>query len=477
MPRTKKNDFINITKEPEKAKVETKVAYDENGRNDKIYIKRRRRADKSRSVRFMENFEEWAAYWRSNPHRFITDYLGLTLYDFQKVLIYAMFKYPNFIFAASRGLAKSTLALLFCIAYCILYPNTTIIVVAPTRGQSTRFIKKVQDFARESANLRLEINDKKTKFGMNESAIEFNSGSKIISMVYSENALGQRGQILVVDEFVRTEKQVIVRVFVPMLTSPRKPAYVDLTKAERDALPEETNKQLYLSSIRGADEWSYDYFLEYVDGMTNPHDTTHFTVALPYNIGVKNGYISKNIVEQSFKENQENLELLLAEYTVQPERSVTDAFYKFNTLSECRQEARPMVCMSDAEYIKYKGHKKDFPFWVEKTSKEIRLLGMDVALVESSSNDNTAFWILRLIPNGTKYIKKFQYCETMNGINSVIQCLRAKQLFYEFDCDYFIIDSNGVGRTILPTYIEIYMENIGIKIWNPEKGIRAEVII
>lgn len=333
-------------------------------------------------------------------------------------------------------------------AYCILYPDTTIIVVAPTRGQSTRFIKKIQDFARVSPNLRLEINDKKTKFGMNESVIEFNGGSKIITMVYSENALGQRGQILVVDEFVRTEKEVIIRVFVPMLTSPRKPPYVDLTKAERDALPEEANKQLYLSSIRGADEWSYDYFLEYIDDMTNPRDNTHFTVALPYNIGVKNGYISKNIVEQSFKENQENLDLLLAEYTVQPERSTGDAFYKYNALSECRQESRPMVCMSDAQYIQYKNDKTKFPFWVEKLPKEIRLLGMDVALVESKSNDNTAFWVLRLIPEGNHYIKKFQYCETMNGINSLIQCLRAKQLFYEMDCDYFVIDSNGNGQGI-----------------------------
>lgn len=110
MPRRSKGEpltFVNVAEQREKAqKVETKVSYDVNGRNDKIYVRRRRRADKSRSVRFMENFEEWAAYWRANPHRFITDYLGLTLYDFQKVLIYAMFKYPNFIFAASRGLNR-----------------------------------------------------------------------------------------------------------------------------------------------------------------------------------------------------------------------------------------------------------------------------------------------------------------------------------------------------------------------------------
>jgi len=71
-----------------------------------ITIKRLKKENKSQQQIYAENFEEWVAYWRDNPHRFITDYLGLTLYDFQKVLIYQMNKYPNFIFIASRGLAR-----------------------------------------------------------------------------------------------------------------------------------------------------------------------------------------------------------------------------------------------------------------------------------------------------------------------------------------------------------------------------------
>jgi hypothetical protein len=54
----------------------------------------------------MQNFEEWVSYWRANPHRFISDYLGMELHDFQKVLIYQMNFYRNFIFIASRGLNK-----------------------------------------------------------------------------------------------------------------------------------------------------------------------------------------------------------------------------------------------------------------------------------------------------------------------------------------------------------------------------------
>lgn len=70
----------------------------------KIVIKRKKRIDQS--VVFMNNFLLWVEFWRKNPHRFITDYLKLILYDFQKILIYQMNMYNNFIFVASRGLAK-----------------------------------------------------------------------------------------------------------------------------------------------------------------------------------------------------------------------------------------------------------------------------------------------------------------------------------------------------------------------------------
>ena len=68
----------------------------------KIFVRKRKKIQISRSRRFMESLEEWVSYWRANPHRFATEYLGLKLYDFQKVLIYQMFKSPLFLFVASN---------------------------------------------------------------------------------------------------------------------------------------------------------------------------------------------------------------------------------------------------------------------------------------------------------------------------------------------------------------------------------------
>lgn len=318
-------------------------------------------------------------------------------------------------------------------------------MVSPTKGQSARFVKKIYDLKKGKPNLESEI--KKVSTGINESKIEFWNNSEIVVLPYGDNALGSRATILIVDEFVRTEKEIITRVFVPMLTSPRLPPYVDLSKEEIETLEEEPMRQIYLSSIRGADEWSYQYFQTYLDEMYKGNKS-YMTFALPYNLGVKNKYISKDTVEQSFRENQESIDMLLAEYNCIPERSSGNSFYKYNSLSKRRDNSKAMICMSDMEYLEYKDSKSKFPFYQEKLPNEIRILSMDVALVESNNNDNTSIWIIRLIPDGGKYKRIFSYSESIHGLNSLIQAKRAKQLFYEFDCDYFVIDAAGAGQGV-----------------------------
>lgn len=323
-----------------------------------------------------------------------------------------------------------------------MYPGQRILVVCPVKSQSKNFIKKVEEFMRSSYNLRQEIEDVKT--GMNESSINFKNGSVIFTAPYSENALGLRINILIVDEFVRTEKEVITRVFVPMLTSPRVPPYRSLTPKEKIALDEEPQRQLYLSSIRRADEWSYQEFEKYVNHMLDG-DKDYATVSLPYHFGVKNKYITKKIVEQSFRDGMENYELLRAEYLAIPERGVGNSFFKYGVMDAARENTKALTCMSNDEYIEFSKTPANWPFYVEKFPNEIRILSMDVAVIESPQNDNTAFWLIRMIPDGGGYKKLVSFGSSLHGVNSLVQAKRAKQLFYEFQCDYMVLDTQGAG--------------------------------
>ena len=410
---------------------------------NKIVIKRKKK--KSLNEQYQENLLEWIDFFRLNPHRLITDYYGLTLYDFQKIVLYEMDTHSAVIFVGSRGIAKSTLTLLFAIERATLYPHQQVVIVSPTREQSGRFIGKVREFMRDSPNLRAEI--KELHLSAQNSSIEFQNGSKIFAVPYGENALGIRCHILIVDEFVRTEKDVVNRVFVPFLTSLRTPRYTQLTPAERAALPEEQNKQLYLSSIRGADEWSYKELESYLKYMSQD-DMRYYVHIAPYEFGVKNKFINKSVIEQSFKSNTENLDMVMAEYLCRPERGSENNFFKYVSLLKCQDNIKALYAMSDEEYIYYKNDFTKWKFYHEKLPNEIRLLCIDIALIESAANDNTAMWVLRLIPDGGKYKKIAAYCESMHGANAIIQAKRFKQLFYEMQCDYAIIDTNGVGAGV-----------------------------
>lgn len=104
--------------------------------------------------------------------------------------------------------------------------------------------------------------------------------------------------------------------------------------------------------------------------------------------------------------------------------------------------------MNDTEYFEYKDKKEKWFLYQEKLPNEIRLLTADIALLESANNDNTSIWIIRLVPDGGRYRKILAYGESLHGINSIIQTKRIKQLFYELECDYAVIDTQGVGRIL-----------------------------
>lgn len=156
-------------------------------KNNKIIIKRKK--TKTQDQEYYEHVIEWTTFFRKNPHRLISDYYGLKVYDFQKIVLYEMDKYSAYIFVGSRGIAKSTISLLFAIERATLYPGQRIVIVAPTKEQSSRFIGKVREFMRISYMLRQEIKEVHTS--SQNSSIEFNNGSIIFAVPYGENALGK----------------------------------------------------------------------------------------------------------------------------------------------------------------------------------------------------------------------------------------------------------------------------------------------
>lgn len=64
-----------------------------------------------KSRRIMEGVAAWTAFYRSNPHRFVKDYLNVNLKLFQKILIYMMMVNNYFMYIAARGQGSLNLRL------------------------------------------------------------------------------------------------------------------------------------------------------------------------------------------------------------------------------------------------------------------------------------------------------------------------------------------------------------------------------
>lgn len=190
----------------------------------------------------------YAAYYRANPHRFAHDYLHLELHVFQKILIFMMNQSTVLCFIACRGIGKTFISAVFAVIRCILYPGTKICVASGTRGQSINVLEKITlELVPESPELKAEIDDKQTKVNGTNAQIVFKNGSYIKVVTASDNARGNRANVLLLDEFRMISKDTIDTILRKFLTQRRRPRYAQLSKANCDGVSVEDLEEKFFS--------------------------------------------------------------------------------------------------------------------------------------------------------------------------------------------------------------------------------------
>lgn len=117
------------------------------------------------------------------------------------------------------------------------------------------------------------------------------------------------------------------------------------------------------------------------------------------------------------------------------------AFFNFDYIDRVRRISKALypkpyyALLNDPKY-KYE----------PKRNGEVRLLSMDIATQGGTKNDATCFVVMQLIPTlSNQYIRNVVYLTTLDGGHTFDQALEARRLFDDFDCDYIIVDTNGVG--------------------------------
>lgn len=393
----------------------------------------------SKDQKLRKGFKVWTAFYRKNIHRFIGDYFGVHLFLFQKILIFMMSRVSFFMYLAARGQGKSFIIALFCCAQCVLYPNTKIILASGTKGQARLIItqKIAKELILNYPNLAREIKEVKT--GVNECLVIFQNGSTIEAVTSTDNARGYRGNILILDEFRLIKEENLTKVLRPFLNVNRQPPYLKNPKYSH--LVEE-NKEIYISSCWYKNHWIWDRFKSFRNSMLR--GKSYFVCAFPYQLSVFHGLLSKKRVEEMMTEDDFDPISWMMEMECLFFGESENAFFKLDDIQKCRLLVKPFYPLSDVEYFETLDKKRKS----NKQHGEIRLIGVDVAMMGGENNDNTVFTLMRLLPDGDKYSRQVAYIETMEGKHSEVQAIRLKQLYYDFECDYVVMDTMGNGMSL-----------------------------
>lgn len=417
----------------------------------------RKKNGQSHNEHFEEKMHIWVAYFRQNPHRFAKEFLNVNLKLFQTILLWGMMHHNYFVYVGSRGTGKSFLSAIYLVTRCILYPGTKVVIAAGVKSQAINVLLKIQDELMPLSQL-LQREIAQVDTGLQKPSIRFHNGSIIRVVAATDSARSLRANLILVDEFRMVKKEIVDTVLKKFLTSPRQPGFMD--KEEYKDYPPEENSQMYLSSAWYKNHWSYDLVRAYFNRMIQ--GAPYFVAHIPYQVGLKERIYTRNYIHNEMTEDTFNEISWMMEMEAKWFGESEKAFFKFADLESNRKEP---VALYPQETLALVNDSITNP---KKEKSEIRVMGVDIAMIGGSSNDASAFSVLQLKPNGKVYERNLIYLETLEGAHSESQAIRIRQLMDDFEIDYLAFDVKGVGIGVL--------DSLMTQLFDEERGEKYEPI-
>ena len=127
-----------------------------------------------------------------------------------------------------------------------------------------------------------------------------------------------------------------------------------------------------------------------------------------------------------------------------------NAFFDFSDISKNRKIKYPML----PDELTAKLNNSSLIKIPPKQNGEIRILSADIALMSSKkhNNDATSIFINQMIPNKAgKYSSNIVFPRTDEGLRTDDQALIIRKLFSEYQCDYLVQDTAGIGLGVYDT--------------------------
>jgi len=416
----------------------------------------------------------WGTFFRRNMHRFVIDYLKISLYEYQALAIYAMGVSNLICIIASRNDAKSFLVAIYAVARCLLYKGTKFRIGAATEKQAKLIVseKIIDELCDWSPVLKKEIES----YGVrsNDIYVKFRNGSKITVFVANENARGLRSNAICREETRQIKKKVEDSVISPFQT-PRKPKYLFKEEYKNNKLLKEQPVDIYISSSWYDDgHWMWDIADQALDDMEKHKGG--LMLAFDESITIKH---ELKTMEQLIKEKKKQDPITWKiEFLNLKVRDSLSSFFTYSMLLNRQVSKKVFYPRTTIDVRSGKKNKHIIP----KLDNEIRVVSNDIAFVAGSQNDNSVYSCIRAIPESITYTTKanstesnfieikqgyrreYPYIESNQIGDTTLQAIRIRQLFEDFESDYIVLDTRNGGLQILYTLQKVlYDEERGIE--------------
>lgn len=389
---------------------------------------------------------DWITYYRRNVEKFAEHYFGFGNFPYQKIMLHEMGVYGSSTIVAARASAKTYVVAEYACCYAVLYPGSLIVVGSATKGQAGILVnEKIRgELMHQSPVLRAEI--ERISTGKNDTTVEFKNGSSITVVAANEYARGYRAHLLILDEYRMIPKYILDDVFSPYIVNHTLPYN---NRAEYSSLIANTGT-IKISSSYYCSHWMWDdmkeAFASYING------ENQFFMCLDYSASLRHGIKTRELLLSQKKSM--DLVSWQIEYCNYMVKENTKAFFMFDTLDRCRTlKSHFYPRRNEDVLVNPKGLNR---YNIPKKEGEIRIVACDIAMINRSGNDNSCFACLRLLPEGTVnagdgttqqgYRRQVPYIEATPGSDTNKQALRIKQLFYDFNADYCVLDVRNAGR-------------------------------
>lgn len=391
----------------------------------------------------LKRIKDWTTLYRRNLQLFAKHYFGITtLYDYQKMILYEVGVKNELTISASRATAKSWTIGLAAICIGTLYPNSEIIIVSSTKGQSGVIIGKIQGFINDYPNIQREI--KRVTVNDNNRIVEMVNGSKITVVSLSDNSRGLRSTFIIREECnAMKRKDLLDSVIAPM-------RYI--RPAPFRALPQyrhikEESRMVSISSAGLKKNWWYQYTLSQIwiqcfgdkTGIQSKDDVCFmafdYLTSLEHNI--------KSPKEIASERKGSDYISFSTEYLNLPYGVDENAFFSYEDFDSSRLLKRAFYPKRPEEFASGKQKYK-----MPKQDGEIRIVGVDLASSAAKNSDNTSLVCGRLVPTKKGYKRQIVYVETHNGVGAPAQALRIRQVMTDFEADTLVMDFRNLGTSI-----------------------------